>query len=237
MLMNEGADTSANPAEEAYSAINQLTREGRFAEALERHEWFHRYALEHRPSYYGVRLSFALSAWKELGEKYPPALESLKRIRDENTTCLRGAEASDELFHDVVSINRTLGDGDASVALFREIETVDNEAAKRRFRYLKETALQHDPDLFLRYTPDLVGYMTSQRGFYQHLKTSRLQLAQTQARFADAINKGIENLESQFEKRCARLIDLAESADRAQQASDMKQLVHHWQQENQGGLL
>jgi len=57
------------------SDTQQMVREGRYQEALERFVWFHDHALEHEPSaMYGVRLSFALSYWKSLGDVYPPAM-------------------------------------------------------------------------------------------------------------------------------------------------------------------
>jgi len=48
-----------------------LVKQGKYAEALERMIWFHNHALEHELGMYGVRLSFALSEWKELGDVYP----------------------------------------------------------------------------------------------------------------------------------------------------------------------
>ncbi|MBX7210600.1 MAG: hypothetical protein K1X78_19995 [Verrucomicrobiaceae bacterium] len=132
--MSDETEDATNLAEAAYEAAKRYAREGKFAEALERHEWFHHHALEHHPAYYGVRLSFALSAWKELGEKYPPALESLRLVRDDGRSKLRAGNASDELFHDVVSINHTLEEDDSTMALFREIEASVSDVAKRRFR-------------------------------------------------------------------------------------------------------
>ena len=45
------------------------------------------------PSYYGVRLSFALSDWVELGTLYPKALDTLKGIRAEKTSRFSGRSA------------------------------------------------------------------------------------------------------------------------------------------------
>ena len=58
-------------------------RAGRFADALTKHVWFHENALKYVPSLSGVRLSFALTYWMELGAVYPAALRKLKRIRDD----------------------------------------------------------------------------------------------------------------------------------------------------------
>ena len=48
----------------------KLHDEGRHQEALERYVWFHDNALDHAPSMYGVRLSFALSDWENLGKVF-----------------------------------------------------------------------------------------------------------------------------------------------------------------------
>jgi hypothetical protein len=88
------------------NAARLAAREGRHAEALREHEWFHRNALKHRPSLYGVRLSFALSDWVELGKVYPKARRSLDRIRREKIAALRKGKGSWHTFHDVASINR-----------------------------------------------------------------------------------------------------------------------------------
>src|SRR5688500_5081235 len=54
----------------------------RYPDALAKHLWFHENALKYERGLYGVRLSFALGAWFELGKQYPPALEALKEVRD-----------------------------------------------------------------------------------------------------------------------------------------------------------
>jgi len=148
----------SNPAQQAYDAAKRLAAAGSFAEALERFEWFHHHALEHQPSFYGVRLSFALSSWAKLGEKYPPAIESLRRIRDRDTEQVRIPGSSDHLFNDVVAINRALGENAATMNLFRDIEQAWPELARSRFRFMMREAFESDGELFVRYTPDLFAY-------------------------------------------------------------------------------
>jgi hypothetical protein len=63
--------------------IRDLVKNEQYELALQKHVWFHE---ESRSSsgMAGVRLSYAISDWVELGNKYPPALSELRRIRDEN---------------------------------------------------------------------------------------------------------------------------------------------------------
>jgi hypothetical protein len=78
---------------------------GRHKDALAKHVWFHRNALERAPAMYGVRLSFALSSWKELADEYPPALDAMKRVRDEAKTAILDGKAARRNFHDLSALN------------------------------------------------------------------------------------------------------------------------------------
>jgi hypothetical protein len=55
---------------EALAEVRELTRQGRYAGALERQLWFHERALEYDPALSSVRLSFGLSEWARLDERY-----------------------------------------------------------------------------------------------------------------------------------------------------------------------
>jgi hypothetical protein len=53
-------------------------KHGDYPEALRQYDYFFDHALDDDPAaLYGVRLSYCLDEWAKLGEKYPPALESL----------------------------------------------------------------------------------------------------------------------------------------------------------------
>ena len=103
--------------------------QGRYADALRDHIWFHDHALEHRPSLYGVRLSFALADWVELGSEYPVALRSLESIRDLKTAALIAGPRSRDFFHDVQAINRVLGVSGRTYELFRRLCDIDGDFA------------------------------------------------------------------------------------------------------------
>jgi tetratricopeptide (TPR) repeat protein len=124
------------PKDEAERALNdarRLAEAGDYAGALEKQVWFHNNALAIRPGYYGVRLSFALADWVELGKKYPPALEKLKSIRDAKMASLSTGTRNRELFHDVVSIDEYLGETKQTVDLFKKIDASNPEFASEVF--------------------------------------------------------------------------------------------------------
>ena len=102
---------------------------GRYGEALRDYIWFHEHALEHEPSLYGVRLSFALWYWIELGHVYPEARSALKRIRDEKTARLLNGDADRDLFQDVESINERLENDEATYELFAALERANPDFA------------------------------------------------------------------------------------------------------------
>lgn len=134
----------------------RITKEGNYEEALEKHVWFHDHALEHQSSMTGVRLSFALSYWTDLGEKYPPALEKLKEIRDAKEDLIKQGEGSFELFHDVSSINRELGEEERSLDLFKAVEATESEQTNRLWIIIKDTAFKYkDYELVNRYIEDV----------------------------------------------------------------------------------
>ena len=105
--------------------------EGRHEEALRDFIWFHENALAHDRAYYGVRLSFALGYWNDLGEVYPPALEALKAVKQRGETALLDGEGTRALFHDVASINREMGCTRETYELFRTLNTRHPKLAKK----------------------------------------------------------------------------------------------------------
>lgn len=128
-------------ARRALDDAKRFAEDGNYPAALERHLWFHEHALRIRPSMYGVRLSFAISYWLELGEKYPEALAALKAVRDETASRLRGGELKRSAFHDVASISEQLAETAITVELFRDLAARHPEFATK-VRDLAEGALE-----------------------------------------------------------------------------------------------
>jgi hypothetical protein len=113
-----------------YQQAQEAAREGRHEEALREYLWFHEHALEHEPAMYGVRLSFALHAWVELGQVYPKALAALKELRDRKTMQLAAGGGNRELFHDVESINECLEEDLATYELFLKVQAINPSLAR-----------------------------------------------------------------------------------------------------------
>ncbi len=103
---------------------------GRYEEALQRHLWLHHHGSEIAPGYFGVRLSFWLSDWVELAQRYPKAKQALIEVRDQKSRELAAGRGHYELFWDVDSINSYLLDEAATLALAKQIELANPELAR-----------------------------------------------------------------------------------------------------------
>ncbi len=115
-----------------------LAKSGQYEPALQRHLWYHNHALEYDPNQRGVRLSFALADWVELGRKYPKAKQALLEIRDGNTRKLVEARGSSQLFKDLAAINREYASEDATYALFKTLWERDPALARRCYNLVED---------------------------------------------------------------------------------------------------
>ena len=110
-----------------------------YAAALEKYLWFHDHALDADLSLVGVRLSYAILEWVDLGELYPPARRALERVRDTKTELLMQGSYNASLFHDVASINRALGQVERTRDLFKTIAAAERGVAERCFHIALES--------------------------------------------------------------------------------------------------
>ena len=100
---------------------------------------FHDHALDDDLSLAGVRLSYAISEWVDLGEVYPPALRALESLRDAKTEILINGAQDARLFHDVESINEALGQVERTRDLFKIIAANNRGIAEKCFRVAPES--------------------------------------------------------------------------------------------------
>jgi len=124
------------------SDTQKMARQGKHQEALERFLWFHDHALEHEPAMYGVRLSFALDYWKSLADVYPPAKSALVETRDHKEETVLNQEGNAALFHDVVALNRTLGEDERTVELFETIDRDSPDTARQYWDVAKDAVIE-----------------------------------------------------------------------------------------------
>ncbi len=154
--------------------------EGKYEESLMKHIWFHNNALKYRRSFYGVRLSFALSDWVNLGSKYPPAFAALKEARDKAEQNVRNGINYYDSFNDYESVNEKLGEENKTVELFKLIDKYHPDRAKKIYKLAQSTLVKEkeyklcgkylDPEnSYLRY----VRNFRSMLDFYESNKTPK----------------------------------------------------------------
>lgn len=164
------APAQTNDLHAYLSETRRLQRTGENEQALERHLWFHKHALEHDPSMYGVRLSFAMGDWKRLAETYPPALRAMMKVRDEKTQRIIDGEGSYALFHDVASLNETLGENGKTLELFKTLEEKQPGMAMLCWNLVKDLAFdQKRMDLLTKYAADPTADFQDVKEDYQRL--------------------------------------------------------------------
>lgn len=133
----------------------ELARAGKYEEALQKHLWYHDNALRIDRGQGGVRLSFALSYWLELGKKYPKAMDALLKIRDKKTKELELGVGSFDHFHEVFAINRYLEQNEKTRELFKFLDKHHPAVAMLCFHVAKNLlAESHDYELCGKYIKD-----------------------------------------------------------------------------------
>jgi hypothetical protein len=202
----------------ALDEARSFAQSGDYARALERHEWYHANALTFEPSHYGVRLSYALSDWKKLGDKYPPALASLTNLRDQGSQAVLDGKAAPELFHDVVSINRALKEEAKSVALFKTLVEKQPDFAKKCFRYMDDTLVDAgELELFEKYSGDLAGYLKRNIASHERLVSVIGQRPGSES--------SIKSFEEKLITLTITLAGHAEKSGKADLATNLKQMT------------
>jgi len=116
---------------ERLQAARLAATERRYEDALRDLVWFHEHALAENPALAGVRLSYALFDWIQLGKLYPPARQSLEDVRDRKTQALLRGEGNWALFHDVEAINDRLDAPGATHALYLALAESAPELARQ----------------------------------------------------------------------------------------------------------
>ena len=186
---------ASNAATEALREAQRLTSEGKYEEALQKHLWYHEHAEAIEPSHAGVRVSFALAYWADLGTKYPKALDALKSIRDQGAARLLAGEGDWKLFFEVDAINNALGEPRTTVELFKKIDAANPDLAARVYSGASRTLVAMGESALVRkYMPDPSEQLRSARDI---LELSRKHgSANAERLFTDQMVRLITTLET-----------------------------------------
>jgi tetratricopeptide (TPR) repeat protein len=129
--------TSDAPGQEVtLSLARKAHRCGDFATALEHYDYFFEHALdEDLYALYGVRLSYCLDEWAELGQQFPPATDRL-RLKKESALRLLKASRDPERFHDYIAICHYLKCSDEPIQQFLSYHRTDPDLSRSIVRFI-----------------------------------------------------------------------------------------------------
>ena len=200
---------------------------GLYAIALDKHIWFHHNALNYQSALSGVRLSFALSAWRDLAKVHPPALNALKNeITQSETRVVNGTFCDFDAFHDFVSLNQLLGSEHRVVSLFSSLDENRPKCARDVFliaksslaakqalplsaKYIKPkgdfTAMVHSYERHLEYNaggrPEIQSFAEAMFIYESSLLVATLSVDGRTKEAQDFISKAIDILDNEEMKR------------------------------------
>jgi tetratricopeptide (TPR) repeat protein len=142
--------------------------QGKYEAALEKYLWFHRHALEYKEALAGVRLSFALSEWVELGEGYPPARDALLAEREESRQAIQDGEGTVSLFHEVAAMNRCLREEAQTLQLFKLMHQRHPDLARECYELAEQLLVESgDYEICNRYLSDLEKRLEAIRSLHR----------------------------------------------------------------------
>ncbi len=132
-----------------------MAGKGEYEGALQRHIWYHNHALDYGAGQSGVRLSFALSYWTELGRKFPKAMQALTEIRDRDKRELADDKGDFALFQELAAINRELKAEDDTMVVFKGMVRQDFNLANQCYPLAEEMLVRRgEYELCLRFIAD-----------------------------------------------------------------------------------
>ena len=180
-----------------------------YADALAKHIWFHEHALEHDPGLYGVRLSFALHHWRELGQDYSPAQKKLEELRQEAEAKIRTGQGDRHTFNDLAALNDLFNDRDQTREIFVWLDANRPDLAKQVYPMAEAALIEGE-----KY--QLCGKYIDPETSFERIVESYQQLIELGIRTSD--NRVKEKARESFAEKSARLVALLTLNDRKAEA-------------------
>ena len=113
------------------------TANGRFADAAQKHLWYHDNAVRLKREHAQVRLTFVLEEWVVLARKYPPAMQDLLRVRSRAIDKVKAMGPDlNEAFTEVIRINEMLGDAESTRSVYADLGQRDAPTAARLWMFV-----------------------------------------------------------------------------------------------------
>jgi len=132
---------SVDPGE-VLEAAREAFRQKEYSAALEKYQWFYDNSIQIKESYYGVRLSYCLDEWAQLGAEYPPAMDALQRLEAESLANFKRTYAK-KAFHEYASVARYLNHQEETFNQFHLLHESNHPIAKEVFAFVYDYCANH----------------------------------------------------------------------------------------------
>jgi hypothetical protein len=204
--------------------------QGRYEAALEKYLWFHQHALQYNEAFAGVRLSFALSEWVELGERYPPARDALLAVRDESTLAIEAGEGTVSLFHEVAAMNRCLQMEVQTPQLFKRMHQRYPDLARQCYELAEPLLVESgDYELCNYYLSDLETRLEAIRSLHR----MTLEIAAENSVLGSPEAGLKQHARTRLADATSRLITILEGVGRLDEAERVRAFVREEQAANE----
>ncbi|WP_428307366.1 hypothetical protein [Lacipirellula sp.] len=192
-------------------------RARRYEDALAKHLWYHENAEKFDPGQLGVRRSFALSDWYNLGADYAPALAKFEEVREAARKMVLEAKHPKHVrnaFADYAAMSKKLGEEEKVAELFLELRDKNEKHAKEVYRLADGSLI--DADRF-----DVCGeFLDAERemelqilGYEHNMKIAEERFGKQHRRFG----------EQRFRAEAAKIVFILVKNDRADEAKELAQ--------------
>ncbi|WP_413662474.1 hypothetical protein ACG1BZ_14750 [Microbulbifer sp. CNSA002] len=122
---------------EVLSKARKAYQDEDYPAALENYQWFYHNALDVDEAYYGVRLSYCLGEWADLGREFPEAADALLQLKKVTLSDFSSTK-SREAFHEYSRICEYLECKEEVYDQFLAVYGSDRELAEKLFPYVYE---------------------------------------------------------------------------------------------------
>lgn len=172
-------------------------KRGHYEDALAKLVWYHLHACRHHDD----RLPPPLRDWQDLAWSYPPALEKLKKLRDEAEKNVLLGHHLRGSFYQMAEINRHLTDHDRTKTTFELLDALTPESAKEVYP-MAASALVHVRALELcaKYVDPQADFNRIQGAYQAMTERCRSGLS------ADIVAHGLRFRDNHFINQVASLV-------------------------------
>ncbi len=155
-----------------------LKNGGDYEGSLQHFIWYFNHSRSGDSGQGGVRLSFALMYWTQLGDLYPKAKLALIEIRDADENQFSEGQGGFQLFQEIASLNDYLKDDEATLTLFDSTARRDPQLAGECFLFAEGLLIQKgDYQTCLKYVGDPEGAFNQMCQSRQRMKQMEEQNA------------------------------------------------------------